>query len=544
MTVMSSLMARSIGLAPAATTDVVVDRDLTTTMPDGTVLLADRWRPRRAVHLPLVLLRSPYGRRQLGLIGRLMAERGYQVLIQSCRGTFGSGGTLLPFRHERSDGLATLEWIAGQAWFGGTTLTFGPSYLGLTQWAVAGEAPEHLKAMALDVTARRFRDAVVHPGGSFALETGATWLGLVTVQERGLARILASESRAPRRLARVAVALPLADADRVGLGRTIDFYQEWLNHERPGDPWWDEVDFSPDLSHVPPASLVGGWYDIFLPYQVADYVALRQAGRPARLTIGPWTHTSLAAGGAQIADAVDWFDEQLGRQAPTRTVGGVRLSVLNTERWVDLDSWPPPATRERWHLHRHGRLEPAGPGPGGPDRFRYDPADPTPSVGGPSLNWRTAGRRDQAGREARTDVLCYTSAVLTADVTVAGPLTVDLWLRSSRAHTDVVVRLCDVDLKGASTNISDGILRIEPDAVEQDADGILHLQVPMWPTAVAFGRGHRIRLQVSSGAHPLFARNPGTDERLGAATTLVAADQEVFCDPDHPSAIELPISTI
>src|SRR5205823_4152391 len=130
------------------TTAVSVERDLETKMPDDVVLLADRWYPKEpagvAGGLPVVLLRSPYGRRQLGIVGRLFAERGYQVVIQSCRATFGSGGEWVPFRHERDDGRATLDWLAAQPWFGGATATFGPSYLGLTQWAVAADAPEHL----------------------------------------------------------------------------------------------------------------------------------------------------------------------------------------------------------------------------------------------------------------------------------------------------------------------------------------------------------------------------------------------------------------
>src|ERR1700691_4269818 len=86
---------------------------------------------------PVILLRTPYGRQQWAMLGRLFAERGYQVVIQSCRGTFGSGGEWVPFRNEGADGRATLRWVAEQPWFGGRLATFGPSYLGITQWAMA-----------------------------------------------------------------------------------------------------------------------------------------------------------------------------------------------------------------------------------------------------------------------------------------------------------------------------------------------------------------------------------------------------------------------
>src|SRR5439155_13534435 len=137
------------------TREVIVERDLRVPMPDGAVLLADRWAPKSGgAGLPVALLRSPYGR--AGLIGltqaRVLAERGFQVLIQSTRGTFGSGGLFDPMRCERDDGLATLQWLVKQPWFGGTIVLSGASYLGYVQWAVADDLPPEVKAMIPQVT--------------------------------------------------------------------------------------------------------------------------------------------------------------------------------------------------------------------------------------------------------------------------------------------------------------------------------------------------------------------------------------------------------
>jgi predicted acyl esterase len=67
----------------------------------------------------------------------------------------------------------------------------------------------------------------------------------------------------------------------------------------------------------------------------------------------------------------------------------------------------------------------------------------------------------------------------------------------------------------------------------------LPLIIDLWPTAHRFQRGHRLRLQVSSGAHPRYARNTGSGEPLASATKLLVADQSIYHDPDHPSAIVL-----
>ena len=136
MTLASRLIERSLKLDPPLTRDLVVHRNLRVPMDDGVDLLADRWVPKSGGDgLPVALLRSPYGRGQLIGTGmaRPLAERGFQVVLQSVRGTFGSGGVFEPMRNERADGLATLNWITRQPWFGGSIVLAGPSYLGFVQ---------------------------------------------------------------------------------------------------------------------------------------------------------------------------------------------------------------------------------------------------------------------------------------------------------------------------------------------------------------------------------------------------------------------------
>jgi hypothetical protein len=146
-----------------------------------------------------------------------------------------------------------------------------------------------------------------------------------------------------------------------------------------------------------------------------------------------------------------------------------------------------------------------------------------------------AGRVDNTGLEARPDVLTYTTAPLDTDVDVIGEVSAEIWFRSSLPYADVFVRLCDVDGKGRSTNVCDGLTSLTR------ADQTSCATVRLWPTAYRFRQGHRIRVQVSSGAFPRYNRNPGTGEPRATATTLRAAAQEVFHDPAHPSAVILPV---
>ena len=542
MTVGSRIAAALVRLPRASTTDVSVERDLAAKMPDGAVLLADRWFPTRpSGGLPTVLVRTPYGRKIMGPLGRLYAERGYQMVIQSCRGTFGSEGAWEPVRNEQADGVATLEWIASQPWFDGRVVMWGASYLGFTQWAVAQDPPPYLKALSLQVTASNFRDAVVYPGGSFALETMIGWLYQVKHQELGPATVLRTMLRANKVLAKGTLVMPLGKCDVAVLGESSPVFQDWLEHNAPDDLWWDGIDFGRSLERVPPASVIGGWYDPFLPAQVADYEALRVAGRTARLTIGPWTHNSPGLNREAIRDGIDWFGVQLGERRGRAHRAPVRVYVMGSRTWQDFSMWPPPSEPQQWFLGRWGTMDREPPAESAPDHFHFNPHNPTPAVGGPALNIRTAGRREQHRREHRHDVLTYTSPVLTEDLTVIGPLSATLYLRSSLEHTDFFVRLCDVTAKGKSHNLSDGIVRLTPESVTREPDGMLKLDIDMWPTANTFRVGHRIRLQVSSGAHPLFCRNAGTGEPLATGAELRSADQEVFHDVHRPSCITLPV---
>jgi uncharacterized protein len=528
MTLGSRAFAAILQAPRALTRDVSVRRDVAVLAPDGTPLLTDLYLARSGEPLPTVLIRCPYGRRGIhGLSGRLFAERGYHAVVQSTRGTFGSGGRL-DFDREAADGRAAADWIVGQDWSNGEIAGFGLSYLSFTQLALASTKPPQLKAMAIGVWAAE-RRAATYPGGSFSLDRALTWTYVIENQERSKLAFM----RVERALQPALRHLPLLDADTLAVGHPVGFYRAWLEHDQPGDPYWEPTDFRPVLRDLGvPVTMVAGWYDIFLPYMLADYQVLRDHGQDVRMRVGPWRHSSPGVLRYGFHDALGWFDVHL-RHQPRPRHDPVRVEVMGGGGWRGLRQWPPPARVQRWHLQPGRALATAPPPDSEPDRYRYDPADPTPAVGGSSLS-QNSGPKDNRALEQRPDVLTFTSAPMEAALEIVGPVSAELHVAPGRAHTDFFARLCDVDPKGASVNVTDGLLRLTE-------GGPRLIRVDLWPSAHRFAPGHRIRLQVSSGAHPRYARNPGTGEPLATASTLQAADQAVYHDPQRPSAVLLPV---
>jgi putative CocE/NonD family hydrolase len=541
-TLVSAAAARALRLSPGLTRQVRVRRGLGLRTRDGVILRTDHYAP-ALDSAPTVLIRSPYGRGGLvAVVARVMAEQGFHVVVQSCRGTGGSTGRFYPMRHERDDGLDTVEWLRRQPWFTGRLGTFGPSYVGYTQWAIA-DVPE-LAAMATVVTASQFRDPT-YAGESFSLFTTLAWACLLQAQQGPWLANAVELIKGQPRLHGALASLPLGEADWHATGAEIAFFRRWLSlagarmNEIAG--YWDELGHSHRLPGVKAAVLmVGGWHDIFLPWQLADYAALREAGVRTRLVIGPWHHGSLGLAVQSLRESVLWLRAHLGYGSGAGPTRGVRVAVEPGGRWREFADWPPPHDIQAWYLHPEGGLSSDPPVLSHSDSFVYDPADPTPSVGGPVLVGKLAGPRDNSELEARPDVLVYTGAVLRSDLEIVGPVRARIAVRASRPYFDVFVRVCDANPDGRSINVCDGLTRIVPQRWVADADAVMTVDVDLWPAAYRFRRGHRVRLQVSAGAHPRYARNPGTDHPLGEAVELRPVEIEVFHGPDRPSAVLLP----
>jgi putative CocE/NonD family hydrolase len=265
--------------------------------------------------------------------------------------------------------------------------------------------------------------------------------------------------------------------------------------------------------------MVAGWYDLFLPDQLRDFQRVRAAGNEARILIGPWNHGDPASVRPMITDQADFLAAHLlGDRAALRRPP-VRAYLQQSGHWLDFEEWPPKSTGQRLYLP--GLNE--APGSAQPDEFLYDPADSTPSVGGPLLVGK-AKQRDNRAVEVRPDVLVYTGEPLTEDLDVVGEPAVSVWVRTDRANADVFVRLCDVDPGGVSRNVTEGIVRLR-----ERADG--PIEPALFATAYRFRRGHRLRVQVAGG----------TGQPVAGAVAVQRCHFQILHDEEHPSYLTLPI---
>ncbi|MFI6759820.1 CocE/NonD family hydrolase [Micromonospora sp. NPDC050417] len=552
-------------------TDVRTEFDVPAEMRDGVVLRADVFRPAGAGPWPVLLVRTPYSKQDPGIFATLnplaAVRRGYVVVLQDTRGRYGSEGEWEPLRHEQADGYDSVRWAAALPGANGLVGMYGPSYLGNAQWMAAAGKPPELKAIAPAFTWSEPFDGLFGRGGAIELGLGANWS-----LQQGANLISRRFHDAPDERHRRLVAL-VAELDGLDTGAYWELpaaaFPAFARHQVP-DLGYQRALADPDVVAACrvadkydqldlPTLNIGGWYDVFLQGTLDNFRAMSDAGRPAQLVVGPWSHRS--QGGHQQGELnfglaanersldlrstlgdiqLDWFDRWLKPAADRRRapVAPVRLFLTGVNRWRDEPAWPlARAVDTPMYLGAGGRLRVEPPAPDEePDTFRYDPADPVRTHGGPILmaTEYPPGPFDQERVERRPDVLVYTGEPLTDDLEVTGRVRMRLVAASSAPGTDWVARLCDVDPAGVSRNLADGIVRVgcEPgQPVEHEID--------LWSIGHVFRRGHRLRVQVTSSNFPRWDRNPNTGAVDGTGTAF--ADQTVHHDAARPSRIILPV---
>jgi len=596
-------------------TGVAVQTDMMLPTRDGTKLATDIYLPARDGQpiegkWPTILMRTPYNKSGAKADGEYFAARGYAFVAQDTRGRYGSEGPWHMLTDDGRDGVDLCAWIGQQAWSNGKVGTIGTSYVGGTQHAIALEhAPQLVTAIPVDAMSNLGVQSMRN-AGAFELRFWNWIMSIAAPQgsrqsrDPGMAGVL-KQMKDNRR--EYLLRLPLRSGTTPLKFATE--YESWLieamNHG-VDDVFWRQnniIEHAAQYQDIP-LYLVGGWYDSWGGNTTANFTALTPAIKgPVYLIMGPWVHGGQGGSShgqvdfgadAAIADPRAWrlawydhwlkgIDNAVGKAAPFASK--VRIFVMGSGdghktpdgklfhggAWRDEPAWPlERAMPTPYYLFNHGKLATAAPAPeGGQTHFRFDPANPVPTIGGNISSGDgilISGAWDQRGGEhvwnftqplpisTRNDILVFQTEPLSEDTEVTGEIVVKLWAASTGRDTDFTAKLIDVypsspDFPGGfDMNIGDGIVRarfrksLKQEELMRPGE-IYPFTIKLYPTSNVFKRGHRIRLDISSSNFPRFDVNPNTGEPLNRHRGLRVVANTVYHDAQRPSHILLPIVT-
>ncbi|MCQ8835474.1 CocE/NonD family hydrolase [Streptomyces malaysiensis] len=578
----------------------LIDSGVQMTTRDGVTLTGDLYRPVEHGRWPVLLHRTPYNRtdpfRVSGIVADplWLARQGFAVLVQDVRGRFASGGDFDFITQEYNDSYDVIDWVAEQPWSDGNVGIYGSSYLGMTVLqAVASQNP-HLKAAVAMIGTVDMRHTS-RPGGVFELGFLTTYgLGLalagldhssLSSEDRKHALKVLTQALADRH--NTVAELPLTDIAPLDDSRLAPFWTDWLRS--PHDPFWDKPSLLTEPERVTiPFLQVTGYRDFCAPtqFQLAERLSDNEN---AQMIAGPWTHMSTYVAFGQVGSRVlpnaaagvpiwgqvlgAYFDRHLrGGDGSAFPIAAPYLSGTNqvtyfvggSNTWAHAPSWPPAPATDEWHLTSGGDARSAtgdgelthrssnGTGAAS-DTFTADPRAPFPTHGGPAMFEAGGGAplpegiQDQRVVDCRDDVLVYTSAPLTADVTIAGQPELVAFLTSSAPDADVCVTLVDVEPDGFAMNVSEGAQRARYRNDSDDAwlspDEPSCVTVTLHDVAHQFRRGHRIRVQVAGFNFPRYSRNlhTRTVPEFGTLDEAVTARHTLHHAAKTPSVLRLPV---
>lgn len=504
-------------------------------MKDGVELATDLHIPAGEWKKPVVLGRTPYGRRN---DGEQFNRRGMVLVMQDSRGRFDSAGKNFPFVgcgwHTYSDGRETVDWILKQNWCNGKVGTFGGSALGITQMLTAPVQPA-VTAQYIEVAAACLYRHASYVGGAFRKSQVERWINDNKFDPEALAEMRSHPS----------------------------FDEYW---ER-----YDSISRAADVKS--PGLHVGGWFDTFGQGTIDGFTSRQyHGGEGARgrqkLVMGPWVHgldRESSVGEMMFPNAKRpalyspeaWFDYWLfGAMNGVGDTPAVAYYVMGDledpsapgNEWKYSDRWPIETDEGILFLNKDGNLSKSVPAKDDSDVvIKFDPATPCPTKGGCNL-CIPAGPFDQSEIEKRPDVLVFSTEPLREPVEITGQVKAVLHVASTAQDTDISVRMTDVYPDGRSYLMAEGMLRLrymksfrKPERLEPGK--MYEVTIDCWSTSIVFNRGHRIRIAITSSNYPRFDINPGTGEVWTDGCRYVVQENRVFCNAKYPSHVILPVNS-
>lgn len=553
-------------------------------MRDGIKLSTDIYLPQTDGKVPLILIRTPYKKEMTEIQGRYYARRGYAVAVQDCRGRFGSEGVWEPFLNEPKDGYDAIEWLAAQPWSNGKVGMIGGSYVGWVQWWAASQHPPHLVTIIPNVSPPDPFYNIPYEHGAFFIFGAIWWADILESKATGDLSGVAMSKIGDKKYGQLLKALPVIDLDKTVLGKENPYWRQWIAHP-VDDSWWEPADFLAKLKDVNiPAFHQSGWFDGDGIGTKLNYEQMKEYGHPnQKLTIGPWGHTDTAARklgdhdfGPQAVidlqrDYLRWFDYWLkGVDNGITKEPLVSIFVMGTNQWLHGNTYPLPETKftklyfsgagKANTSKGDGRLtldEPPASAP--PDKYVYDPGDPTPDpdfyettveqdkqVRSADEKKKEAEANHEKVTAARQDILVYQTEVLKEPLTFAGPVSATIYASSSARDTDWFATLVEIDKDGKTFALCEGKLRARFRNSIKKAEllkpgRIYEYKLDLWHTGITIPAGARLRVEVASATFPMFSRNLNTGGHNETETKYVPARQTIYHDRMHPSHVLLPV---
>jgi hypothetical protein len=553
---------------------VRLERGVVCIMPDGVRLVSDHYYPAEPGPHPTLLMRQPYGRDIASTVVYAhpiwFARHGYNVVIQDVRGRGESEGEFYPFRHERSDGAATIGWLCTRPESNGRIGMYGFSYQGVTQFLAAAAQPEGLVAIAPGMAAADLYSGWFYHNGALRLATSLGWgLQMLKMDARRL-RLREASDRLEQAWTDIRNQFgepPFGSHPALQSPKLPTYVIDWFDHDQYDD-YWEALDISACLERVNvPALHIAGWFDLYLNGTIDGFRALRERAASAfardqqYLIAGPWIHIPW---GDQIGEVnfgpealldtdtilLRWFNHWLKDSGEFAQEPHIRHFALFENRWHHAEEWPS-GTQKTLYLRSNGRansrkgdgaLTKATPAADEPcDVFVYDPEVPVLAPGG---SGSLSGCYNQAALELGNNVLVYTTEPLPQPVAIFGSPRLILYCTASAKTTDFTGKLVRVRPDGRADFVSIGFARSDFLFSGHFTPDTVHCwRFELAPTSCHFEAGDCIRLEIASSAFPLYDRNPGSGVASPRATSWdwTRSTQLVYHDTSRPSALCLPL---
>lgn len=576
-------------------------------MRDGAKLYTVAYVPRdRSRTWPVLLMRTPYGvtagvdvlpdfktPRLLARYALSMAaiRDGFIFVNQDVRGKLLSEGTFVDVRpkaavDEATDAFDTIDFLVKHLPANnGKVGTWGVSYPGFYAAQSAIDAHPALKAVSpqAPVTDWFLGDDFHHNGALFLMDTfnffssfGKARPAPTRKQTWGFDHDTGDAYEFFLNLG------PLSNANEKYFKGEIAFWNEALAHPNR-DEYWKARDPRPRYKQAKPAVLVvGGLFDaedLWGTVQTYKAFDAQSPGADVRLVLGPWRHGGWArTDGDALGDmSFSWktsrhYQETIELPFFKKALKGCgdenKSEAIVFETGTNVfnrhDTWPPKSTATTLHFAPNGRLSKTPPTVKEAfDEWLSDPKKPVPHRPGYSLeNEGEYMTDDQRFASRRPDVLVFQTPPLEQDVTVMGPVSVDVWLSTTGTDADLVVKLVDVSpfdrpnapngarLAGAQTLIRAEVMRGRfrdsfeaPTPFTPGTPARVRFTLP--DMSHTFRSGHRLMVQVQSSWFPLVDLNPQTfvDPAKATEADFKAATHRLWRDQTHPSAVTLGVTT-